>query len=200
MFREPPASDRQEDARPRGGVGAGGGGSHRSSSAQSRRGRPGLKRQESIDVSSPSPAAQTEQKVTEKIKFILQTPKEKRRMQNNTTPSNQKEQVQEAENQGGILNVVEETISNIFEQVDKAVYESTLKIPVETEEDSDEESEPSPIRIQSTRSSQLRKQSSKLKLKNLPNGRLDELRLYSGQVVNGKPKKSPKKNIEEWKP
>ena len=93
----------------------------------------------------------------------------------------------------------------MIQQVDKAMEESTIKHTSTNdniEYDNEEVPEPpdSTIRIQSTRPSQLRKQSARSRLemyKNLPPGRQEEYEAYAGEVLKSDKKKrerSRKKN------
>ena len=126
------------------------------------------------------------------MKSILQTPQKEPKSKDSKKHHNRNKI--EEEHNSGIFDAVEETIENIFQQVDKAMEDSAKK----NEDDSNTEEEEvlktpgSTLRVASTRSSKLRKKSARSRLemyKNLPPGRQEEYEAYAGEVLRSDKKK-----------
>ena len=123
------------------------------------------------------------------MKAILQTPKKDTRS--------------EEEQNSEVIGAVEETIENIFQQVDKAMDS-------DKDEESFSEAPGSTIHVASTSSSKLRKKSARSRLemyRNLPPGRQEEYEIYAGEYLREERKKKEKSkkkdklesNEEGWK-
>ena len=134
----------------------------------------------------------TKTALSQQMKSILQTPKKEPKSKDSKKYQNRNKK--EEEQNSGIFDAVEETIENIFQQVDKAMEGSAKK----NEDDSNTEEKEVPktpgstLRVASTRSSKLRKKSARSRLemyKNLPPGRQEEYEAYAGEVLRSDKKK-----------
>ena len=157
-------------------------------SRPSSRSKSRIKKQESFSSRSPSPIKESSEQngllpvsknsLTEQMKSVLKTP---RKVSKETDKNKKTRQVTEEEKPISVFTAVEDTMESIFQQVDKAMVDSAKKQGdngiIEKADEELVEPPGSTIRVQSTRSSKLRKKSARSRLemyKNLPPGRQEE--------------------------
>ena len=166
-------------------------------SRPSSRSKSRIKKQESFSSRSPSPIKESSEQngslpvsknsLTEQMKSVLKTPR-KVSTTRETDTNKKTRQVTEEEKPISVLTAVEDTMESIFQQVDKAMVDSAKKQDdngiIEKTDEEVVEPPGSTIRVQSTRSSKLRKKSARSRLemyKNLPPGRQEEYQAYAGK-------------------
>ena len=167
-----------------------------------------IKKQESFSSRSPSPIKESSEQndsfpasknsLTEQMKSVLKTP---RKVSKETDKNKKTRQITEEENTTTVFSAVEDTVENIFQQVDEAMADSAKKQDdngiIENDDEEVVETPSSTIRVQSTRSSKLRKKSAQSRLemyKNLPPGRQEEYQAYAGHVIREDRRKRERRN------